>query len=293
MNETDESQRVCVIGLGAMGSALAEAFLAKGHRVTVWNRTVSKCEALAEAGASVATSVPLAIAEAQTVVVCVLDHDVSVSLLLSDDVARALRGKLLVQLSTVTAEESRELGRWAEENGIDYLDGSILTYPAGIRNNEGTIVYSGPKRIFDANQGVLAALGGGPKLVSEVIGGAPTFDKTLYAFHYGSLLAFLHGAAMCHAAGISLETYLDQVGATANQRRYCEMIEKRSYEVTGATMELEAAAYAHVVTLSEELGVDGAFPTMVASHFERAIADGHGQREFAAIFEIMANSRSS
>ena len=52
MSESTGSQHVCVIGLGDMGSALAEALLANGHRVTVWNRTASKCGPLAEAGAT-------------------------------------------------------------------------------------------------------------------------------------------------------------------------------------------------------------------------------------------------
>ena len=37
---------VSVIGLGAMGSALARTLLRDGHRVTVWNRTSSKTESL-------------------------------------------------------------------------------------------------------------------------------------------------------------------------------------------------------------------------------------------------------
>ncbi len=199
MSESNESQLVSVIGLGNMGSALAEALLTSGHRVTVWNRTAAKCEALAEAGASVAASLSEAAAEAQVIVVCVIDHDASVSLLQKDDVANALRGRLLVQLSTVTAEESRDMGRWTEENGIAYLDGAILATPSRIRANAGEpIVFSGPRALFDANANVLGGMGAIPEFVGEAIGGAPTFDKTVYACYYGSVLAFFHGAAICH-----------------------------------------------------------------------------------------------
>src|SRR5918996_263690 len=47
---------VSVIGLGAMGSALARALLSNGHRVTVWNRTSAKAEALVQDGAVLAHS---------------------------------------------------------------------------------------------------------------------------------------------------------------------------------------------------------------------------------------------
>jgi len=287
---SSEVREVCVIGLGNMGSALAEALITSGHRVTVWNRTASKCEALAEAGASVAPSVAEAVAAARVIVVCVLDHAASASLLRTDEVASALRGRLLVQLSSVTAEESRELGRWAEENGIAYLDGAILATPSHIRANAGEpIVYSGPRALVDANASVLTAMGGNPIFVGEVIGGAPTFDKTIYANYYGSMLAFFHGAAICHAAGFPIETYVDQAYVSESTRRHLgEMIVKRSYgNVSVASIELDVAAYEQVTKLSEELGIDAAFPRTVASYLDRAIAKGHGQQELAAIFELM------
>ena len=290
MTKSNESQHVCVIGLGNMGSALAEALITSGHRVTVWNRTASKCEALAEAGASVAASVFEAAAAAQAIVVCVTDHDASLSLLRTDEVASALRGRLLVQLSTVTAEESRELGRWAEENGIAYLDGAILASPSHIRTNAGEpIVYSGPRALFDANANVLTAMGGNPIFVGEVIGGAPTFDKTIYANYYGSMLAFFHGAAICHAAGFPIETYVDQAYVSESTRRHLgEMIAKRSYDdVSVCSIEVDVEAYGQVTKLSEELGIDAAFPRMVASYLDRAITEGRGKHELAAIFELM------
>jgi 3-hydroxyisobutyrate dehydrogenase-like beta-hydroxyacid dehydrogenase len=287
MTGLNQSQHVCVIGLGDMGSAFAEALLANGHRVTIWNRTASKCGPLAEAGASVGESVPKAAAEAQTVIVCVLDHDASMSLLLSDDVARSLRGKTLVQLSTVTAEESRALGHWAGENGIEYLDGSILGYREDILNNDCTVVYSGPKSLFEANEGMLSAMGGKPKLVSEAIGGAPTFDKSLYAEHYGSMLAFFHGAAMCHASGFPMETYVELIvtSGTRTLARFGEMLVKRSYE--GGALDVDLNAYEHVTRLSEELDIDTAYPKMVASYLERGIAEGRVQQQLPVIFELM------
>jgi 3-hydroxyisobutyrate dehydrogenase-like beta-hydroxyacid dehydrogenase len=291
MTLSNEDKNVCVIGMGNMGSTLAEALLAKGHNVTVWNRTASKCGALGEAGATVAASAAEAVASADTTVVCVSDHAASASVLQTDEVTVALRGKVLVQLSTVTAEESRDMGRWAEQNGIAYLDGSILGYPQGILSNDCTIIYSGPRSVFDANEGMLSAMGGKPKLVGEAVGGAPTFDKTLYANHYGSMLAFFHGAAICHAAGFPLETYVAQVvaGGAGHKPHFGELLINRSYDAAGAAMNIDAAAYDHVVRLTDEFGLDATFSTAVATLFERAKADGLGEQGFAAMFKVLIN----
>ena len=43
---------VTIIGLGAMGSAIARRFIAGGFNVSVWNRTHPKAEAMAEEGAT-------------------------------------------------------------------------------------------------------------------------------------------------------------------------------------------------------------------------------------------------
>lgn len=290
--------RVCVVGMGDMGSALAEVLLNKGHRVTVWNRTASKCDPLAALGASVAPSVARGINAADVTVVCVIDHQASADTLQSDQVAQALRGKLLVQLTTVTAEQSRALGQWAGDNGIDYLDGAILGYPQHMRSQNCAIVYSGAKAAFDANAAVFAAMGSGPRFLGEAVGGAPNFDKAMLSCHYGSILGFFHGAAICRASDFPVEIYTDlALGAVGEvtrsmQKLHGGMIANRSYDVEAAPMELEAAAIAQIVTVSESLGVDPALPKMIARYIERAIAEGYGQKELAAVSELLADGNA-
>jgi 3-hydroxyisobutyrate dehydrogenase-like beta-hydroxyacid dehydrogenase len=289
MTAASPGHRVAVLGLGNMGSALAEALLTAGHEVFVWNRTAAKAEPLMAAGAVVVGSAAEAAAAANPVIVCVTDHGASRSILERDDMAAALRGKLLVQLSTVTAEESRDLGGWAEAHAIAYLDGSILGYPENVRREGCTVVYSGPKRDFEAVEDVLAALGGNPQHVADAVGGAVVFDKTIYAYHYGSLLAFLHGAAICHAAGFPVELYASEIAiqGPATKIRFAEMIAKRRYDDPSCAKETDAAAYDHVVRLSEAYGIDGALAQTVARYFERGIAAGRGQQETAALFEVL------
>ena len=94
---------------------------------------------------------------------------------------------------------------------------------------------------------------------------------------------------MCHAAGFPIGLYTEQAlgGGGQTQRRCSEMIEKRSYDKDVGALEVDAAAYSHVVKLSEELGVDTEFPNLVASFFERALTEGLGQQEIASLFELM------
>jgi hypothetical protein len=103
------------------------------------------------------------------------------------------------------------------------------------------------------------------------------------------MLAFFHGAALCHAAGFPIKLYVEAIAShtPAQKIRFGEMIVKRSYNVSDATIEVDAAAYEHVTKLSQEFGIDAAFPKTVAGYMDRAIAEGRGQQALAAVFELM------
>ena len=294
MTEPNTNRVVSVVGLGNMGAALADALLADRHRVAVWNRTLARCEPLQASGAEVASKLTDAVEVADVIVVCLLDDAATRSAFESGDALRRLRGKTLVQLSTITAEESRTFAELAAQHGCDYLDGSILGYPEMIRAGEGTIVYSGSAGVFEDCRTVLESLSGKTQLVSENVGAAPIFDKALYAWHYGSTLAFLHGAAICHAAGFDIGVYADEIASRdpARPTRSREFIARRQYDDPGCALEVEAAAYDHVLRVSEELGIDTELARTVKDYFERAIEQGHGAQETAAIFEILLKNNA-
>ena len=68
-NNATAPRNVTVIGLGLMGSALAEALLNAGHQVTVWNRTPAKAEPMSAKSAHVASSVSDAILASDVILV--------------------------------------------------------------------------------------------------------------------------------------------------------------------------------------------------------------------------------
>ena len=141
--------RVSILGAGRMGSALARAFLKQGYETTVWNRTKSKCEPLAELGAQIAPSVLDAVAAAEVVVVNVTAYVTSDRLLRPHDVTKALRGKLVVQVTSGSPRQAREMAAWAGKNGSGYLDGAIMATPDLIGGSECTILYSGAADLFE------------------------------------------------------------------------------------------------------------------------------------------------
>ena len=292
MPEANDQRRVGVIGAGKMGSALARALLNRGYAVTVWNRTPSKCAPLKEAGADVAPSAEDAMRAAPIVILCLTGPSASDRVLNATGVADSLKSRTLVQLSTLPVQQSRDLDRWAKENGIEYLYGSIFGYPSDVVGGNCTVAYSGSKHAFVALQGVLTAMGGNPKFVGESADSVLALKQAMLSYSFGSWLAFFHGAALCHKAGFPIETYVETVVDTFPMRtsaaqNFGKRIVARRYADSEAQLALYAEAFDPVVELSKALEVDMIVPDMVAGFFARAIAEGHAGDGLPSLFELM------
>ena len=291
MANTNDPKRIAVIGLGNMGSALAQALLTAGYPLTVWNRTASKSRSLVEQGAMLANSAAEAAQDAASTIVCVAEHESFVSVIHNDAVAKALQGKLLVQLGVVTAEQSRQSGSWAQARDINYLEGSILGMPRNIINATATLVCSGPKPVFDGYSDVLSTFGSS-HLVSETTGHAYDFDKVYYCYAYAGLLGFFQGAALAQACGFSIEAYTGIVierlpAVTENLGRFGGMVARRDHEGDQASLEVWGDAYAKSLDLCRALNVDDTLPAALMQNFEKAVSAGYGDQELSAIFEVL------
>jgi hypothetical protein len=110
------------------------------------------------------------------------------------------------------------------------------------------------------------------------------------SFSLGASLGFLYGAAVCDAAGISLDTYLSLALArrpfVEDTLQTCvQMIKKRDYSGSQATLDSWAAGIGQPVEYSRECGTDSRYPQEVLVRLQQAVAMGHGQHELAAVFE--------
>ncbi len=203
--------KVTVIGAGRMGSALATVLFHKGFSTTVWNRTGAKTEALSRLGLSVARSVGESLREADIVVVSLSDYSSTQQLLRQPDIETALRGKIVVQLSSGTPKEAREMDSWAHRCGISYLDGAILGSPEWIGTPACTMFYSGPPEVFHRAQPVLMAFGDRTAFVGHEIGHASAFDVAVLSFGVSAMLGFLQGQVVWDSENLPAGGFLEAI----------------------------------------------------------------------------------
>jgi 3-hydroxyisobutyrate dehydrogenase-like beta-hydroxyacid dehydrogenase len=294
VSETDRNPThptdVSVLGLGAMGSALAAALLDSGRTVTVWNRTPGRATELVSLGAGAAGSVSEAVLASPVIIACLLKRS-SVEETLGP-VAGELRGRTLVNVTTTTPNESRELAAWAAEHGIDYLDGAIMAVPSMIGSRTGQIFYSGSRAAYEALLPMLEVWATS-EFHGEDAGRASLVDLAMLSGMYQMFTGFFHGAAMVAAMGMSASEFAARqapflAAMTDELADYAKVIDGGDYTVAGQ-QSLEFSDLSDIVRASEEEGVDAAPIAAVQTLISAEIAAGHGTEGFARLFESRAN----
>src|ERR1700733_12823961 len=237
------SYKVAVIGAGRIGSALATAVFHKGFATTVWNRNGAKTEVLSRLGLNVAQSIEESFREADIVVISVSDYASTRQLLRQPDIENALRGKIVVQLSSGTPKEAREIDTWARRYGIAYIDGAILGSPAWIGTPACTFFYSGPAEVFDRAKPVLIAFGDRTLFVGHEIGHASAFDVAVLTFGVSARVGFLQGQVVWESENLPAGGFLETIKGMmpAMESIFADLSRRvSSKDYSGAQASLEA-----------------------------------------------------
>jgi 3-hydroxyisobutyrate dehydrogenase-like beta-hydroxyacid dehydrogenase len=283
---------VTVIGLGAMGSALANAMLAKGFKVTVWNRNKTKATSLAAKGAFVAESITAAIEASPLLLVCVSDYKATTKILAEAGVKELLPGRTLVQLSTGTPKEARALDAWAKQNGANCLNADILAWPRQIGTAEATITISGDNKIFTQHLTELNGLAGNINFVGEEPGISAVLFSAVMAYLAGNWIGFCHGALICENEGFRPDAFgelihnISPILATES-KHMGQVIQHNKFTAPESTINTTGLDLQLLVQQAEEAGISKELPQFAANIFQRAIDAGFGQEEHAAIIKVM------
>ena len=144
--------KVAFLGLGVMGFPMAGHLAAKGHEVTVYNRTFAKAEAWTQKHKGKAAKTPREAAQGQEIVFCCVGNDDDLrSVVLGPDGAFAgmAKGSIFYDNTTASADVARELYATAKKSGFDFIDAPVSGGQAGAENGQLTVMCGGDQAPFD------------------------------------------------------------------------------------------------------------------------------------------------
>ena len=201
--------KIGFIGLGIMGSGMVGNLVKAGHEVTVWNRSADKYADAEKAGAKTVSDPSQLLSGAHFLMYCLAD-DAAVKAVFIDGPALASKvekGTIVIDLSTIDPETSREERTIYEGRGIEFLDAPVFGTKGEARDGGLWIVIGGAEDVYKKSLPVLEPIS--ETLHYMGVGGNGTKMKLVGNLLVASQIVSIGEAlSLAKKAGLDLEKVL-------------------------------------------------------------------------------------
>ncbi|SDD11243.1 NAD(P)-dependent oxidoreductase [Niabella drilacis] len=288
-----KEDKISIIGLGPMGVKIAQLYLQKGFQVTVFNRTAAKADPLIKEGAAFVPTVQQAIEASPVSIVIVHDYDVAKKIFAAET-GDTLSGRIIVQLTTGTAQEARASEAWFSSRNAGYIDGAIQVAPEQMAQPDTTILFSGQKGRYLEIEDLLKVLGGNLKYLGENTAAAAALDTATLSYIYGAAIGFFHGALIAESENFDVKEYSDIIAEIAPGmgeflKHEGAVISSGDYRISQSPLSISVGATERILATARLSGINSEFPELAASWLKRAKAAGYENEEFAAVMKTLRN----
>ncbi len=151
-----------------MGSAIAMTLKQTGHTVSAYNRSAEKLTALARQGINTSTTPANAIENAQCILTLLTDDTAIQDVLFRQTEPRVLAGKTLIQMATISPEQSQQLAADCEKIACDYLECPVLGSIPEAQSARLILMVGASRPQYEIWHDFLTSLGPNPVYLGEV-----------------------------------------------------------------------------------------------------------------------------
>jgi 3-hydroxyisobutyrate dehydrogenase len=274
------NELVGFIGMGIMGQGMARNLLKANFEVSVWNRTPERMEPLIEAGAKGTNSPQDLASQCDVVITCVSDTPDVKEVVLGERgvIHGAKSGTLVVDMSTISPQATREMAAKLEEKGVHMLDAPISGGSEGAAKGTLTIMIGGEGEQVKRAMPYFEAMG---KTITHVGGhGAGQMVKLVnQILVVVNMLAVGEALLFGQAGGLDLQKTLEAVsqGAAGSW-----MLSNRGPQVLdrdwrpGFTIDLQQKDLRLVLEAADQMGVPLMATNMVFNLYRTLQREGLG-----------------
>ena len=281
------------IGLGRMGQGMVRSLLRAGHRVTVYNRTRERAEALRSAGALVAESVAGA-CRTGIVLTMVADDAALESLVYGPNaiVASLPQGGLHISSSTISVALSQRLAAEHAKAGQTFLSAPVFGRPDAAEAGRLVVVAAGPTQAIEKCKPLLDAIG----TRTAVVGARPELANVVKLtgnFLIANVLESLAEAlAFARKSGVDAAQFMEILTSTLFDapvyKNYGNLIVKENYDTVGFSLPLGFKDIRLVLAAAEAQSVAMPIASLVHDRMLAAMARGYGDRDWSVLGRVAA-----
>ena len=280
------------VGLGAMGGRVTKRLLEAGHTVTGYNRTKSKAQWLLDQGMQWGET-PRSVVERADVIFTMVTNTTALHEVVGGHngiLAGLEKGKIYIDMSTISPAASKKLAAEVAEKGAQMLDapvsGSVITLEQGNLS----LMVGGERATFEQAKPILLDIGPKVNYVGEN-GQAVLMKIAINLNLQVQFLGFCEGLFLAVKGGVPIETALEVM---LNSVIASPSLKYR----TPFILDMPEEAWFNVnmmqkdMLLAEEMGRDlnVPLPTVAISNqfLTAARAMGLDKQDFAIVYKVLA-----
>ncbi len=282
---------IAFLGLGTMGTGMANRLLGAGFSLTVYNRHAEKTKPLAAAGAKAAATPREAAKGAGVILSMLADDHAARAVWLGEDgaLAGAKKGAVLIECSTITPEWVKELGEAAEKKGCKLLDAPVTGTKPHAAAGELTFLVGGDAAAIEKARPALAVMSKaivhvGPSGSGALIKLLNNFLCAVQAAAFAEALVVIENAGLDRAKALDLLT--NGTPGSPLVKAMAARMTARDY-TPQFSMKLMAKDLVYAGQTGWKHGVDLATAARALEIFQKAIAEGHGEEDFSSVVELL------
>jgi 3-hydroxyisobutyrate dehydrogenase len=297
MSETMSKANVAILGLGIMGSGMANRLLSANFPLAVYNRSRDKSVPFARAGAFIAESPRDAASRSQIILSMVGDDAASRDIWLGENGALngASPGSVLIECSTLSGDWIQELAAKAVERGCQFLDAPVTGTKPHAGSGELVFLVGGSAEALDAARPVLSVLG--RDFVHLGPTGSGSLMKLVNNFVCGVQAAsFTEALSMIDAGGLDRSKAVSVLTGGAPGSGIVKRVAERNAAndfTPNFALRWMAKDLAYALGDASAKGISLQTAAAALAVFQQAIAEGYGDEDFSAVSKSSARRSNS
>jgi 3-hydroxyisobutyrate dehydrogenase-like beta-hydroxyacid dehydrogenase len=282
--------KVGVIGLGAMGSGLAESLLRAGHEVVVWNRSKPPLELLRTAGAHAADT-PAEVFAADAVVTMLANDEAVREVILDGGLLKCANGGTVhVMSATISVVLAKELEKVHARERVALVCAPVLGRPDVAVKGELNVLAAGNRAALATVQPVLDAIGRRTWTFGEQPHKANVAKLSANFMIAATIELLAEVFAFTEKSGLDPKVFFEMATNTLFAapvfRTYGGLILERNFEPAKFKLTLGLKDVRLALAAGEAVEVPLPFASVLRDNFLDAIANGAADKDWAALSQV-------
>lgn len=286
--------KIGFIGLGNLGTPIAENLLAEHKQLYVFNRNASKAEPFGKKGAVVCKSVKELSSECD-IVFSIVSNDAALKEITTgaDGIAANLKeGGIHVSISTILPATAKELSRLHEQNRNHYIACPVMGRPEAAKAKKLNFLISGEKRIIEIVKPFLYHAGAtGIWEFGDDVSAANTAKLCSNFLIISAIEAMAEGIQLAKKSGVDAHAWMNMMTHTLLNApvyiNYGSIILQEKYLPAGFSLRLGLKDVNLVHEQAKTVHANMPFGTTLLEQLTQSVNKGLEEHDWTAIAEVL------